>query len=42
MVSTNAMKLSLNYKKALEQYGFALGAGNKRKSTYQSIVYLGN
>lgn len=27
-----------NYKKAITQYGFALGAGNKEKSTYLSIA----
>ncbi len=27
-----------NYKKALEQYGFALGAGNKQKDLYQRIA----
>ena len=27
-----------NYKKALEQYGFALGAGNTQKDTYAKIA----
>lgn len=28
-----------DYRKALEQYGFALGAGNKQKDLYQKIAY---